>query len=538
MEHNSPALRFSPDGRYLVTGGSGGEVRLWDSTTGREIRRFVGHTQHTDWVVFSPDGRQLATGGKDGTVRLWDVKTAAPLRVFNCGETYVNQIAFSPDGRRLYVVATDGFVRGWDARASRLFLQVGEAKLTALFFGLSPEGRHLYTWSFWESSLRAWDAATGQPLNHLPLPRKPGYCLTFTPDGLRMAMVVLPTAHLGYGVGESSGVIVDVQHGRELLTFRGHTEPLVSLMFDTLGRRLVSGSTDLTTRQWEAFPWQEEEYPEVGGQKTEVGSQKSEHGREETSLPERVRAYADRYWRERLRAEATAKPAPPAEPMVRWDRFLWPKRDERAGPNQIDLTEHYSTRLDALPYPISGYEEADNDLRELAPGTTTLGNVTFDVRGVLLLRRLTMGGYPFRRHWEQHPVQADGIRIGKSFQRLHVFHGVIQALYEGDVGEGTTVGSYILHYADGTRAELPIVMGRHVRHWWAYSDEADPVQPLPEGRVVWTGSNPSAKDAGATLRLYLTSYDNPHPDKEVVSVDYVSAMTLAAPFLAAMTIEP
>jgi len=49
---------------------------------------------------------------------------------------------------------------------------------------------------------------------------------------------------------------------------------------------------------------------------------------------------------------------------------------------------------------------------------------------------------------------------------------------------------------------------------------------------------PERQGAGATLRLYLTSYENPHPDKEVVSVDYVSAMAMAAPFLVAMTIEP
>ena len=46
------------------------------------------------------------------------------------------------------------------------------------------------------------------------------------------------------------------------------------------------------------------------------------------------------------------------------------------------------------------------------------------------------------------------------------------------------------------------------------------------------------QEKGSTLRLYLSSYENPRPDVEVVSIDYVSAMTQAAPFLVAMTIEP
>lgn len=275
---------------------------------------------------------------------------------------------------------------------------------------------------------------------------------------------------------------------------------------------------------------------EVRDEADEARSQKAEVGRQ--SFPERVRAYADRYWRERVRAEATAKPAPLRQPMVRWDRLLWPRRDERAGPNQIDLTEHYTTRLDVPPYPVCSYDRADNDLRALTSGTLVLSNVTFDVRGVVVLRRSTMRGYPWRWHWEQHPVQVEEIPVKKTLRRLHVLHGVMQGDYTQGAEEGTEVGHYALRFADGSQAQLPIVLGRHAKHWWAEATEENSFQPLPEGTVVWTGSNPNAKDAKATLRLYLTSYKNPHPEKEVVSVDYVEAMALAAPFLVAMTVEP
>jgi hypothetical protein len=39
------------------------------------------------------------------------------------------------------------------------------------------------------------------------------------------------------------------------------------------------------------------------------------------------------------------------------------------------------------------------------------------------------------------------------------------------------------------------------------------------------------------LRLFQTSRDNPRPDLEVVSFDFVSAMTTSAPFLIAVTVE-
>jgi hypothetical protein len=39
------------------------------------------------------------------------------------------------------------------------------------------------------------------------------------------------------------------------------------------------------------------------------------------------------------------------------------------------------------------------------------------------------------------------------------------------------------------------------------------------------------------IRLFKTSWVNPFPDEEITSIDYVSAMSDAAPFLIAITAE-
>ena len=62
---------FSPDGKYVLTSGADATVRLWDTTTGNEVRRFIGHTDDVRSVAFSPDGKYILTSSNDGTARLW-----------------------------------------------------------------------------------------------------------------------------------------------------------------------------------------------------------------------------------------------------------------------------------------------------------------------------------------------------------------------------------------------------------------------------------------------------------------------------------
>jgi WD40 repeat protein len=63
---------FSPDGKRLVTGGQT-TVRLWDAVSGKQLRKYEGHTNWVNGVIFSPDGKRIVSASSDGTVRIWRV---------------------------------------------------------------------------------------------------------------------------------------------------------------------------------------------------------------------------------------------------------------------------------------------------------------------------------------------------------------------------------------------------------------------------------------------------------------------------------
>jgi hypothetical protein len=88
----------------------------------------------------------------------------------------------------------------------------------------------------------------------------------------------------------------------------------------------------------------------------------------------------------------------------------------------------------------------------------------------------------------------------------------------------------VIRYADSQRVEVPIIYGNDLREWCF---DYDPVREIRGAVVAWTGRNAGQHP----VRLYKATWENPWPEINVVSLDFVSAMTDAAPFLIALTAE-
>jgi WD40 repeat protein len=107
-------VAFSPDGRWLSTGGRKNTVIIWDVEAGHELQTLEGHNGEVYTVAFSPDGRWLASAGEDSAVKVWASHTGKLVRSFRGHEGLVSSLAFSPDGRRLVSGSRDTTVKVWD----------------------------------------------------------------------------------------------------------------------------------------------------------------------------------------------------------------------------------------------------------------------------------------------------------------------------------------------------------------------------------------------------------------------------------------
>jgi WD40 repeat protein/uncharacterized caspase-like protein len=112
------AVAFSPKDAIIATASADNTVKLWDSTTGRELRTLVGHANNVKAVAFSPDGQMLASGSLDRTVRIWNVVSGQTMRAL-AGKSAplapIACVAFSADGQLVAAGTNDGAVEIWEA---------------------------------------------------------------------------------------------------------------------------------------------------------------------------------------------------------------------------------------------------------------------------------------------------------------------------------------------------------------------------------------------------------------------------------------
>jgi outer membrane protein assembly factor BamB len=164
----------------------------------------------------------------------------------------------------------------------------------------------------------------------------------------------------------------------------------------------------------------------------------------------------------------------------------------------------------------------ENNLAMLLTGEQTLAGVRWNIGQSLIL----LSG----KATADRPDKAEGIKVGTACAKLHFLHGA-----HFQAPDDTVIGYYTINYEDKSLEKVPIVYGKDVSDWWYTEGTAVPSR----AKVAWTGENDAArKTNGSKIRLYLMTWNNPHPSRKIVSIDLASTnSTNAAPFCVAMTIE-
>jgi len=164
-----------------------------------------------------------------------------------------------------------------------------------------------------------------------------------------------------------------------------------------------------------------------------------------------------------------------------------------------------------------------NNLANLPQGEQTLEGVKFKIGEKLIQLTSTQQSVAAK------PEKVEGIKVDAKTAKLHILHAT-----GWETEDGARIGEYTVNWDDGSSATIPIEYGKDVLDWWCNPNSGEPAR----SKVAWKGDNEGAKSLNCTIRLYMTTWENPKPDTKIKSIDYsTNKKTPAAPFCVAITAE-
>lgn len=232
---------WSPDGRFLASASTSGEVVLWDLEASSVIRRFESNSQLSS-LAWSPDSQFLAAASMS-TIVLLDAQTGTRVATLRGHKEEVTDVAWSPIG--LASSSLDGTVRVWDSRKRDLIATFGpvtedgkpEVQLSVAW---SPDGTKLVS-SSWH--LCIWDLETGAL-------RKGGRAVGFYDSAWYPADA---PSLIAAGDAESDITLFSYPTAKTRLRLEGHTGPVHSVSFSFDNGMLASLGNELFV--WECKNW-------------------------------------------------------------------------------------------------------------------------------------------------------------------------------------------------------------------------------------------------------------------------------------------
>jgi WD40 repeat protein len=207
------AVRFSPDGRLLLSWENNHVAQIWDVSNGRKLFTLT----HDDLVwegAFHPSGRYLAIGSLNN-IHIWDLESGQPARTPLEGSA----VGVCFQGNILLTTCGDGTIAAWDWKSGRMLSNARFHTSTIQNLAFTADGRWTVSGAIGDSGL--FDRSTGTPASPPLLLGQTSLGVCVTPDGHRATFSGFDTQAVGLDLATmttpAAGDAADLVRTAELL---------------------------------------------------------------------------------------------------------------------------------------------------------------------------------------------------------------------------------------------------------------------------------------------------------------------------------
>jgi len=253
--HDVASVAFNADGKMLASSDAAGKIKLWELASGRELGTLIGHIGPVLSLAFSPKENILASAGADSRIKLWNATTGRELGTLTGHFSRVHSVAFSPDGKTLASGGVDSSIKTWDVATGRNLLTLWGHSYWILSVAFSPDGTMLASGSA-DQTIKLWDFATGRNLQTLVGHSAVVRSVAFSGDSKSLLSgggetIIEFNKETAATTPDNTIKLWDVSTGRLVRSFTAHSGGVLSIAVSPDGKTVASGSGDRSIKLWE-----------------------------------------------------------------------------------------------------------------------------------------------------------------------------------------------------------------------------------------------------------------------------------------------